>query len=247
LKRDAQSVSSKIEETERELEVLTAQIFELQPDLEAAREQAEQTRCLLEEKEHIEREWQDRWDEFDQMFRETLRHKDSLSSKLEQQRIAHRDRQARRDQLSRECDELELALNDSDLQAVEISAAAIEEIILTAQERLSSNQEVCANLRSKMANIDSLKGELLSEVRESRAVLSSLNELQRQAIEQASGDDNEFLRSKGYDCDARLFSKIDVVEGWELAVEHVLRSEEHTSELQSLTNLVCRLLLEAND
>src|SRR5438093_3416908 len=26
--------------------------------------------------------------------------------------------------------------------------------------------------------------------------------------------------------------------------DHALRSEEHTSELQSLTNLVCRLLLE---
>src|SRR5262249_61766805 len=30
----------------------------------------------------------------------------------------------------------------------------------------------------------------------------------------------------------------------ELAADDVLRSEEHTSELQSLTNLVCRLLLE---
>src|SRR5438046_10418738 len=27
-------------------------------------------------------------------------------------------------------------------------------------------------------------------------------------------------------------------------LQHVVRSEEHTSELQSLTNLVCRLLLE---
>src|SRR5437016_10414608 len=27
-------------------------------------------------------------------------------------------------------------------------------------------------------------------------------------------------------------------------IEHLKRSEEHTSELQSLTNLVCRLLLE---
>src|SRR5262249_61199698 len=32
--------------------------------------------------------------------------------------------------------------------------------------------------------------------------------------------------------------------GVELGVGPVLRSEEHTSELQSLTNLVCRLLLE---
>src|SRR5258706_7064345 len=29
-----------------------------------------------------------------------------------------------------------------------------------------------------------------------------------------------------------------------VTVAYVLRSEEHTSELQSLTNLVCRLLLE---
>src|SRR6266480_5763586 len=31
---------------------------------------------------------------------------------------------------------------------------------------------------------------------------------------------------------------------WARAVEHMLRSEEHTSELQSHVNLVCRLLLE---
>src|SRR5437016_8452166 len=29
-----------------------------------------------------------------------------------------------------------------------------------------------------------------------------------------------------------------------MAIRHLPRSEEHTSELQSLTNLVCRLLLE---
>src|SRR5437016_11769655 len=33
-------------------------------------------------------------------------------------------------------------------------------------------------------------------------------------------------------------------EGWELFQHQIERSEEHTSELQSLTNLVCRLLLE---
>src|SRR5438046_8065076 len=31
---------------------------------------------------------------------------------------------------------------------------------------------------------------------------------------------------------------------WQSAIRHAGRSEEHTSELQSLTNLVCRLLLE---
>src|SRR5438046_3929044 len=41
----------------------------------------------------------------------------------------------------------------------------------------------------------------------------------------------------------RQLGVVDVVD-LDLAVVLVLRSEEHTSELQSLTNLVCRLLLE---
>src|SRR5258706_8703634 len=37
---------------------------------------------------------------------------------------------------------------------------------------------------------------------------------------------------------AELFSSLGILD------RHIERSEEHTSELQSLTNLVCRLLLE---
>src|SRR5438093_284007 len=45
------------------------------------------------------------------------------------------------------------------------------------------------------------------------------------------------LRSRGDECGERTL-RVD------RAAPHKLRSEEHTSELQSLTNLVCRLLLE---
>ena len=34
-----------------------------------------------------------------------------------------------------------------------------------------------------------------------------------------------------------------MVVSWLVAIKREVRSEEHTSELQSLTNLVCRLLL----
>src|SRR5205814_4698959 len=48
--------------------------------------------------------------------------------------------------------------------------------------------------------------------------------------------------------DATLFTRSDEVEAaWSVVdpiIEHWERSEEHTSELQSLRHLVCRLLLE---
>src|SRR5438046_7039551 len=43
---------------------------------------------------------------------------------------------------------------------------------------------------------------------------------------------------------AFVFSGVFTVKPNQVAVKLRLRSEEHTSELQSLTNLVCRLLLE---
>src|SRR5688572_32753031 len=43
---------------------------------------------------------------------------------------------------------------------------------------------------------------------------------------------------------ARAGSKLDLTSGCGMRVASRLRSEEHTSELQSQSNLVCRLLLE---
>src|SRR5258706_10477854 len=52
---------------------------------------------------------------------------------------------------------------------------------------------------------------------------------------------NDDLRQAGVLQKARLLGRADVGLGAGVQLD---RSEEHTSELQSLTNLVCRLLLE---
>src|SRR5256885_11113072 len=63
------------------------------------------------------------------------------------------------------------------------------------------------------------------------------------------GDDfvNHLLDSSGVGDLLRLLALVDggeVLVVLECGVEKLLRSEEHTSELQSPCNLVCRLLLE---
>src|SRR2546430_7479896 len=58
------------------------------------------------------------------------------------------------------------------------------------------------------------------------------------AVEIASGYD-----PRNTDQDRHVAERSEVVDLMERGVE-VLRSEEHTSELQSQSNLVCRLLLE---
>src|ERR1039458_1072176 len=46
------------------------------------------------------------------------------------------------------------------------------------------------------------------------------------------------------DCKPGAFTEIEEIEGRAVTAAFVPRSEEHTSELQSLRHLVCRLLLE---
>src|SRR5688572_32747678 len=41
-----------------------------------------------------------------------------------------------------------------------------------------------------------------------------------------------------------IYDRYDQTQPWDSATNRQLRSEEHTSELQSQSNLVCRLLLE---
>src|SRR3712207_7499831 len=54
-----------------------------------------------------------------------------------------------------------------------------------------------------------------------------------------------FLTSRGFDAAAaEQFGCGFAPSGWDALTKHLLRSEEHTSELQSRQYLVCRLLLE---
>src|SRR5256885_11350338 len=54
----------------------------------------------------------------------------------------------------------------------------------------------------------------------------------------------EFLPQQSYAALVDLIEQSDTPANVKQRVLHVLRSEEHTSELQSPCNLVCRLLLE---
>src|SRR2546427_3780903 len=63
--------------------------------------------------------------------------------------------------------------------------------------------------------------------------------------ERAAGGELHDHRRPSASVDARRLDAAEARDGArQLALEGALRSEEHTSELQSQSNLVCRLLLE---
>src|SRR5690625_6595520 len=57
----------------------------------------------------------------------------------------------------------------------------------------------------------------------------------------------EFLKTLNLGLENRLNARVGLLSGGERQALSLLRSEEHTSELQSRGHLVCRLLLEKNN
>src|SRR5438093_10977380 len=80
------------------------------------------------------------------------------------------------------------------------------------------------------------------------AIVHATREGARYAVVEApTSTDTEVIKYVVYHDPAATASSTPVVPGLSesnVAVAYLKRSEEHTSELQSLTNLVCRLLLE---
>src|SRR5438093_8777189 len=79
-----------------------------------------------------------------------------------------------------------------------------------------------------------------------RSTLFPYTTLFRSSIPRATGGENSGRQSDSlsmaHDDHARTRSRSGVYHA--ISTQIAWRSEEHTSELQSLTNLVCRLLLE---
>jgi len=222
LKRDGQVVSARKTELESELEELQALILELEPELEEVREQVQQTRLMAEDGEAVSLEWEEKWDRFDHKFRDAQRSKDALASRLEQARAGRAEQYARQTRLEKECDELSKDLDQSGLESSALSVEQAQERVDCAQAELESHQEESADLRTQLSGLEKEKTVVLSSVRDSHALLSSLTELQAQAQRRAAGDDVMVLREQGFDDASRLYSRVRVEAGWELAVEHVL-------------------------
>src|SRR5690606_8661378 len=119
-----------------------------------------------------------------------------------------------------------------------VSEATVEGNSLVEKARTDAD-ELLAGTRRDAAQIRARAEELRDRI------TGEIEELHERARREAA----ETMKSTGDRCDALIKAAEEQLAKAEAKAKEIVseRSEEHTSELQSRENLVCRLLLEKNE
>lgn len=231
------------EESRRDLERLERERGRAEQELEHDREQLERIRAELLEGEHemvrvLEREQiaaaaRRAADADLQAVRQALEvsQADLLRSRGELELLRSRERQIedqqrglelRRQRLAAEREELLQSLKDRERvvlqQSIEQAEQRSEELRLQVESLTEAVEQSQLRLRANRQQLHDVRAELHG----AQGRLTSLELLQRHAMGKDKAELTHWLQQKGLDRVPRLAESLEVAQGWESAVEHVL-------------------------
>ncbi len=210
-----------LEDTEK-VQQLTAELLELEPELQLNNETAEKSNEKLTEADTSMNLWQQQWDAFNQQAsshsqqteiqKTRIQHIESSLARQQQQRLTLTDEKHK---LSRnqEADDISQLT-----QELEVIAMSIEEVSLNVtdkQTQLTQQRQLRNQIQSQLdverKTLQQLEGQIVS-----------LEALQQAALGKSSEHVPQWLAHKGLVNAKRLAENIEVESAWERAVETVL-------------------------
>lgn len=206
---------------QEKLELLAAQLEELEPELEARREaELEASAAVNEIQERLD-DWQLRWEQFNEDAAEPLRTAQVERTRIEQLERRAQDLMRRRARLEEERDAIDLARLEEEIEQLAEEEQEFAEQAAVLQEQLEEVQARLEELRQRHDELSDELSEGRGELQQKQARLTSLETLQQGALDGSEGP-ARWLSALGLAERQRLARMIEVEPGWERAVEVVL-------------------------
>jgi chromosome segregation protein len=220
----AADASHHLTRDQSQIDQLRAELEQLEPGLEMARERERASAEAQAQAEEAMQDWQDRWEEFNRNSRAA-----SEKTQVERARIEQLEHQlsrlaAQRERLTGELSQLDMGDAEERiamLQSQEEDAAAQGEAVAT---QLRESTEELQRLRERERELVSADDRGRHQLQEAQGRLMSLQALQQAALGVAQGKVGEWLASNSLKERPRLGQQLTVEPGWERAVETVLGS-----------------------
>jgi chromosome segregation protein len=220
----AADASHHLTRDQTQIDQLRAELEQLEPGLEMARERERASAEAQAQAEESMQDWQERWEDFNRNSRVA-----SEKTQVERARIEQLEHQlsrlaAQRERLTGELGQLDMGDVEERiamLQQQEEDAAAQGEAAAT---QLREATEELQRLRERERELVSADDRGRHQLQEAQGRLMSLQALQQAALGVAQGKVGEWLASNSLKERPRLGQQLTVEPGWERAVETVLGS-----------------------
>ena len=221
------TVKEQLDNDQQALEELRAKMFELEPEADAAVEQAELSSASLIEAEEQMDGWQQEWDNFNsgaqtaseqaQVQQSRIRHLEQSIERVTERLQRLETEQATFDTQALESEVLELKEQSAAVEAEhELERARVEDIKQEIAERREDNKQLSNQLNQLRAELQKMQG------RE-----ASLQALQQAALGRQSGKTMEWLQAHGLGEAHRLAEQLQLSPAvdqtqWSVAIESAL-------------------------
>ncbi|HAI94418.1 MAG TPA: chromosome segregation protein SMC, partial [Xanthomonadaceae bacterium] len=204
------------------LGVLREAVDAAEPQLEQMQEDNAFRQESLRDAEAALADWQRRWEQHNGQRAESSR-----SADVERTRVDYLDRQIlesdrRREALASERASLDLEALTEALEQARITHDTRKLEIDTLGEHVEACKQAAAELQDRQRTAQDELAEVRKQAQSARGRLSSLETLQQAALGQEQGAAMAWLKARGLDSASRVGERLQVLDGWEGAVESAL-------------------------
>jgi len=217
-----QNAQSHLQDDRHRLQGWTTEIAELAPELDSLGATAEASTERLLAAEQTMHSWQQQWDDFNQHAAQPRQ-----QAEVQQSRIQHIEQvqariQRRDEQLQQELVELPEQSADTETEALTEQLAQLDALVEEHESVLEAQTGEIQMLRDSQDSQTAQLNEARTELQRMHGRQASLEALQQAARELGSTDVNDWLNGQSLSDNPRMLDKLEVDEGWQLAVETVL-------------------------
>ncbi len=232
-KRSAEA-NQQVTSDDEQIQRMQAEVAELQPQAEALATADQSVQGALADLENQNRQWQQRWDSFNQEFSANEQDAQVQTSRIEylQQLIARLDNRAQEltrlasDQPKQEGQLVEqMAL---EIDGLETQSRSLDELMAECREELSVARQATQGLEQ---SLESARG----QVQELRQQSANLQAIQDAALGSHVPEAENWISDNDLSSAQRLGQNLSVVPGWEGAVESVLGRFMQALQVDDLT------------
>ena len=232
-KRSAEA-NQQVTSDDEQIQRMQADVAELQPQVESLAAADQSVQAALADVENQNRDWQQRWDAFNQQFSANEQEAQVQTSRIEylQQLIGRLDNRAQElarlasDQPKQEGQLVEqMAL---EIDGLETQSRSLDELMADCREELSRARQATQGLEQ---SLESAQG----QVQDLRQQSANLQAIQDAALGSNVPEAENWINDNNLAGAQRLGQNLSVVPGWESAVESVLGRFMQALEVDDLT------------
>lgn len=214
--------SQAIQSDKQAIEEFQQNLVEEEPNLESLKTQELESAEQFQQAEQAMHSWQQTWDEINQRYSA-----ESQKAQIERSKM---------EQLERHLEQQKQRLQKIDVEKQGLRGENLEEQIADLKTLLSKSssekeeheQQLTAAIstirdaREKIVTVEQRSADVRRSIHQCQGSLSSMEALQEAALGKTDKAAQQWLEKSGINNNSRFAEKLDVTDGWELAVETVL-------------------------